>query len=96
MIVSRRAVVAAALALLPVRAFPQAAKVSRIGLVTIGAPESTVLSPAMAKEFAKLGYVEGQNVEFERQVCGFCPLQDAIGESGCALKDRAHVRPVGQ
>ena len=67
MIVSRRAVVAAALALLPVRAFPQAAKVSRIGLVTIGAPESTVLSPAMAKEFAKLGYVEGQNVEFERR-----------------------------
>src|SRR6516165_4933085 len=67
MIVSRRAVVAAAVASLPVRAFPQAAKVSRIGLVTIGAPESTVLSPAMAKEFAKLGYIEGKNVEFERR-----------------------------
>ena len=67
MIVSRRAIVAAALASLPVRAFPQAAKVSRIGLVTIGAPESTVLSPAMTKEFAKLGYVEGKNVEFERR-----------------------------
>jgi len=67
MIVSRRAVVAAALALLPVRAFPQAAKVSRIGLVTIGALESTVLDPAMAKEFAKLGYIEGKNVEFERR-----------------------------
>ena len=67
MIVSRRAIVAAALASLPVRAFPQAAKVSRIGLVTIGAPESTVFSPAMAKEFAKLGYIEGKNVEFERR-----------------------------
>src|SRR6516225_7332181 len=67
MIVSRRAIVAAALASLPVRAFPQAAKVSRIGLVTIGALESTVLDPAMAKEFAKLGYIEGKNVEFERR-----------------------------
>ena len=67
MIVSRRAVVAAALASLPVRAFPQAARVSRIGLVTIGALESTVLDPAMAKEFAKLGYIEGKNVEFERR-----------------------------
>src|SRR6516165_2569331 len=67
MIISRRVAVPATLTSLPVRALPQAAKVSRIGLVTIGAPESTVLSPAMAKEFAKLGYIEGKNVEFERR-----------------------------
>jgi putative ABC transport system substrate-binding protein len=66
MTVSRRTVVAAALASLPARAFAQAAKVYRVGLVSVGAPDTTVLSPAMAKEFAKLGYVEGKNIEFER------------------------------
>src|SRR5271165_3086019 len=66
MTVSRRTVVAAALASLPARAFAQAAKVYRGGLVSVGAPDTTVLSPAMAKEFAKLGYVEGKNIEFER------------------------------
>jgi len=66
MTVSRRTVVAAALASLQARAFAQAAKVYRVGLVSVGAPDTTVLSPAMAKEFAKLGYVEGKNIEFER------------------------------
>jgi ABC-type sugar transport system substrate-binding protein len=55
MTLSRRTVVAAALASLPARAFAQATKVYRVGLVTIGALDTTVLSPAMAKEFAKLG-----------------------------------------
>ena len=67
MTVSRRSVVAAALAALPARAFAQAAKVFRVGLVTIGAPDTTVLGPVMAKEFAKLGYIEGKNIEFERR-----------------------------
>jgi putative ABC transport system substrate-binding protein len=67
MTLSRRTVVAAALASLPARAFAQATKVYRVGLVTIGALDTTVLSPAMAKEFVKLGYTEGKNIEFERR-----------------------------
>jgi putative ABC transport system substrate-binding protein len=67
MTLSRRTVVAAALASLPARAFAQATKVYRVGLVTIGALDTTVLSPAMAKEFAKLGYTECKNIEFERR-----------------------------
>ena len=43
------------------------AKVYRVGLVTIGGPDTTVLSPAMAKEFTQLGYIEGKNIEFERR-----------------------------
>src|SRR3954447_25356033 len=64
---SRRTVVAAALVSLPARAFAQVAKVYRIGLVTIGGPDTTVLSPAMAKEFNQLGYIEGKNIEFKRR-----------------------------
>jgi putative tryptophan/tyrosine transport system substrate-binding protein len=67
MTLSRRTVVAAALASLPAHAFAQMAKVYRVGLVTMGAPDTSILSPAMAKEFAKLGYVEGKNIEFERR-----------------------------
>src|SRR3954447_6238122 len=60
-------VVPAALASRPARRCAQVAKAYRVGLVTIGGPDTTVLGPAMAKEFAQLGYIEGKNIEFERR-----------------------------
>ena len=67
MLLSRRTVVAAALASLPGRALAQADTIRRVGLVGVGAPDAGILSPGMAKNFARRGYVEGQNVVFERR-----------------------------
>jgi len=58
----------AALASLPAhRIFAQAGKIHRVGLAHIGAPGTSVLSPSMVSGFTKRGYVEGQNIEFERR-----------------------------
>ncbi len=67
MLLSRRTVVAAALASLPARALAQAGKPYRVGLVTVGAPNTGVQSPGVVKAFARRGYVEGQNIVFERR-----------------------------
>ncbi len=68
MSLSRRTVIAAAaLASLRAPAIAQSNKVFRVGLVTVGAPGSSVLSPAVVAAFAKRGYVENQNISFERR-----------------------------
>src|SRR5438046_8241398 len=58
---------ASALPLLRAGALAQSSKTYRVGLVSIGPPESGILSPGMIQNFAKRGYVEGRNIEFERR-----------------------------
>ena len=45
-----------------VPAIAQSNKVFQVGLVTVGAPGTSVLSPALVSAFAKRGYVDGQNI----------------------------------
>lgn len=42
------------------------AEIRRVALVTLGAPNVGILAPPMVQNFARRGYVEGQNVAFER------------------------------
>ena len=58
---------AAGLALLHSGALAQSGKIDRVGLVSVGAPDVGILSPGVAQNFAKRGYVEGQSVVFERR-----------------------------
>lgn len=71
MTLSRRAVLTAALAWLPARAFAQSNsrsnKIARIGLVSVGPPDTGILGPGMVNNFARRGYVENRNVAFERR-----------------------------
>ena len=68
MTILRRTILAAsALPLLRAGALAQSSKTYRVGLVSIGPPESGILSPGMIQNFAKRGYVEGRNIEFERR-----------------------------
>jgi len=48
-------------------ALAQAGKVYRVGLVSIGAPGVLILGPEVARDFAQRGYVDGQNIVFERR-----------------------------
>ena len=72
MLLSRRTVIAAA-ALASWRApaiaqsSAQSGKVAQVGLVTVGAPGTSVLSPALVSAFAKRGYAEGKNIAFEKR-----------------------------
>ena len=66
-ILRRTVLAASALPLLGAGALAQSGKTYRAGLVSIGPPESGILSPGMIQNFAKRGYVEGRNIEFERR-----------------------------
>ncbi|TMJ76869.1 MAG: ABC transporter substrate-binding protein [Alphaproteobacteria bacterium] len=66
-ILRRTILAASALPLLRAGALAQSSKTYRVGLVSIGPPESGILSPGMIQNFAKRGYVEGRNIEFERR-----------------------------
>jgi len=66
-ILRRTILAASALSLLRAGALAQSSKTYRVGLVSIGPPESGILSPGMIQNFAKRGYVEGRNIEFERR-----------------------------
>ena len=48
-------------------ALAQAGKLYRVGLVSIGAPGVLILGPEVARDFAQRGYVDGQNIVFERR-----------------------------
>jgi putative tryptophan/tyrosine transport system substrate-binding protein len=68
MTIFRRVVfAAAALTLLHAGALAQPGKVYRVGLVSIGAPGVLILGPGVARDFAQRGYVDGQNIVFERR-----------------------------
>ena len=58
---------AAAMVLLPNGASAQAPKSYRVGLVTIGASDTGILSPTVEKAFAERGYVVGKNLVLERR-----------------------------
>ncbi len=63
----RIVVVAAAMALLQAGALAQSAKVYRVGLVGVGAPDTGILGSGIVRNFAQRGYVDGQTVIFERR-----------------------------
>jgi putative ABC transport system substrate-binding protein len=67
MIFRRILAVTAALALLQAAALAQPSKVYRVGLISVGAPDTGVLGAGMARNFAQRGYVEGGNIVFERR-----------------------------
>jgi putative tryptophan/tyrosine transport system substrate-binding protein len=68
MMMLRRSVLAAAgVALMHTVALAQPGKVYRVGLVSVGAPGVLILGPGVARDFARRGYVEGQNIVFERR-----------------------------
>jgi putative tryptophan/tyrosine transport system substrate-binding protein len=60
-------VAAAAIAVLPTGALAQSGKVYRVGLVSVGAPDTGILGPGMVRDFAQRGYVDGQTILFERR-----------------------------
>ena len=49
------------------RALAQSGKVYRVGLVSVSAPGSGILAPAMAQNFARRGYTVDGNIVFERR-----------------------------
>jgi putative ABC transport system substrate-binding protein len=68
MLILRRVVLAAAaLGLLDPGALAQSGKAYRVGLISIGAPGVLLLGPEVARDFAQRGYVDGQNIVFERR-----------------------------
>ena len=66
-ILQRTIFAAAALALLHAGALAQSGKIYRVGLVSIGASGILILGPGVARDFAQRGYVDGQNIVFERR-----------------------------
>jgi len=67
MMILRRIVLAAAgVALMHMGALAQPEKINRVGLVSVGASGVLILGPGVARDFAQRGYVEGQNIVFER------------------------------
>jgi ABC-type uncharacterized transport system substrate-binding protein len=67
MIFRRILAVTAVLALLQAAALAQPSKVYRVGLISVGAPDTGILGAGMARNFAQRGYVEGGNIVFERR-----------------------------
>jgi putative tryptophan/tyrosine transport system substrate-binding protein len=67
MILRRTVLSAAGVALMHIVAVAQPGKVFRVGLVSVGAPGVLILGPGVTRDFAQRGYVEGQNIVFERR-----------------------------
>jgi len=57
----------AAFALLQAAAFAQPSKVYRVGLVSVGAPDTGILGAGMARNFTQRGYAVDGNIVFERR-----------------------------
>jgi putative ABC transport system substrate-binding protein len=66
-ILRRTVFAAAAFGLLQSAALAQSGKVYRVGLVGVGAPDTGILGPGMARNFTQRGYVDGQTIAFERR-----------------------------
>jgi putative ABC transport system substrate-binding protein len=60
-------VATAAFALLQAAALAQPSKVYRVGLVSVGAPDTGVLGAGMARNFTQRGYAVDGNIVFERR-----------------------------
>ena len=58
---------AAGLASLQIGALAQSGKMYRVGLVSVGAPDSGILGPGMVRDFAKRGYAVDRDIVFERR-----------------------------
>ncbi len=58
---------AAGLASLQIGALAQSGKMYRVGLVSVGAPDSGILGPGMVRDFAKRGYVADRDIVFDRR-----------------------------
>jgi putative tryptophan/tyrosine transport system substrate-binding protein len=67
MILRRTVLAAAGATLMHAIALAQPGKVFRVGLVSVGAPGVLILGPGVTRDFAQRGYVEGQNIAFERR-----------------------------
>jgi len=64
--VLRRTILAiAAMTLSPVGARAQSNKVYRVGLVSVGVPDTGLLGPGMVRDFAQRGYIVDRNIVFE-------------------------------
>lgn len=64
----RRIVAAvAAIVLLQAAALGQSGKVYRVGLVSVGAPDTGILGSGMVRNFTRRGYVADGNIVFERR-----------------------------
>ena len=62
-----RILLTVAFALTQTGAFAQPAKLYRVGLVSVGAPDTGVLGAGMVRNFAQRGYVADSNIVFERR-----------------------------
>ena len=60
-------VATAALGLLQAAALAQPSKVYRVGLVSVGAPDTGILGAGMARNFTQRGYAVDGNIVFERR-----------------------------
>ena len=67
MIIRTAIFTAASIALLQMGALAQSGKMYRIGLVSVGAPDSGILGPGMVQDFAKRGYAVDRNIVFEHR-----------------------------
>jgi putative ABC transport system substrate-binding protein len=67
MIMRTAILAAAAIALLQMGALAQSGKIYRVGLVSVGAPDSGILGPGMIQDFAKRGYAVDRNIVFDRR-----------------------------
>jgi putative tryptophan/tyrosine transport system substrate-binding protein len=62
-----RILLAVAFALIQTGASAQTPKIYRVGLVSVGPPDTGVLGPVMARSFTQRGYVVDGNILFERR-----------------------------
>ena len=81
---------AASIALLQMGALAQSGKMYRIGLVSVGAPDSGILGPGMVQDFAKRGYAVDRNIVFEHRAAEGRPerLPGLVDES---VADHVHL-----
>jgi putative tryptophan/tyrosine transport system substrate-binding protein len=61
-----RCIVGVAVMLVQATAFAQSAKIYRVGLVAVGAPDTGILGARMARDFTRRGYAIDHNIIFER------------------------------
>ena len=67
MILGGAVLAAAGLALLQIGALAQSGKMYRVGLVSVGAPDSGILGPGMVRDFGKRGYAVDRDIVFDRR-----------------------------
>lgn len=66
-ILGRTVAAAAVVVLLHTGALPQPAKVHRVGLASVGAPNAGILGPDLIGDFSRRGYVVDRDIVFDRR-----------------------------